>query len=96
MSNTLELIDIQIQALEKGIKEKSESFEKLLPFLSKNQLTRLLKSAARFPSSIETTDNSEGSALELLYTIKDMQVEMAMQVLTRMSHEQQGEPNVES
>jgi len=98
ITNEIELIDVQIQALELGIREKSGTFEKLLPFLTKNQLIRLLKSAARFPSPMETTGDSEGTALELLYTIKDMQVYMALQVLLLKSHEQhneeQGETNV--
>jgi hypothetical protein len=70
-----------------AIEQKADEFESLIPSLSKNALERLLKDAVRFPRSLPTTSEVEASALETLYAIKDLQVELAILTIGKLKEE---------
>lgn len=79
--------------LENGIvlalQEHIQDFEKKIESLSKKELKRLLRSAARFPETSlnKGPSNDELEATQRLFAIKDLQVELAIVTLGRQQEE---------
>lgn len=61
-----------------AIDEKKAELKTQLKDLSKKELVRLINNAANFPQPVSVTGGAEKTATETLYTIKDLQIEMAL------------------
>jgi chemotaxis response regulator CheB len=81
-----------------AIEEKSKVLAENLKELSKKELIRLIKSAASFPNPNlrAGATQAELTAVQNLYAIKDLQVELAICTIGRAQEEQnnsEGEDN---
>lgn len=74
-----------------AIDEKKAVLDEQLKDLSKKELVRLIRNAANFPQPVSLTGAKEREATETLYTIKDLQVEMALISIGKLQQDNDNE-----
>lgn len=74
-----------------GIEEFKKDLFPLLGKLSKNEMERVIKNIANFPQPSKTNAGPEEEATVLLYSIKDLQVQLAITAIGRIQQEREQE-----